>query len=152
MRKIVLFALATLLPLALMAQAQIVTKKLKLEDFPEKTTKVVLTGKTFFDGLLKSEVRNNWRVSPFEFCDLNEFEKIKNDSNYYFLILASSQFRREVEPGLDMLCLVKGGKGSDTGISKMLNVATVPIMSTSNPSGREFIFLGAIINIIQQQP
>ena len=57
-----------LFPLMAGAQAQINTKKVKISDFTEKITKVVLTGNDFYDSILKDEVKTHWRVSPYEFC------------------------------------------------------------------------------------
>ena len=68
MKKIILAAVSVLVPVIMSAQAQINTKKEKIEDFTEKTTKVVLTGNMFFDQTFMEEVQNRWRISPFEFC------------------------------------------------------------------------------------
>lgn len=150
MKKFLFLAIAAMMPVLMSAQAQINTKKVKIEDFTEKTTKVVLTGNLFFDQAFKDEVQNRWRISPFEFCTMEEFGQIKNSESYYFLMAVKGQFRKESRPGLTMLSVVKGGAAADKGISNMLDVVTVPIMSTENPSGREFVFLPAILDIIQE--
>lgn len=150
MKKIIVLAIAVLMPVIMSAQAQVNTKKVKIEDFTEKTTKVVLTGNIFFDQSLKDEVQNRWRISPFEFCTLKEFEKLKTDDSYYFLMTVKGQFRKETRPGLTMLSVMKGGAAAEKGISKMLDVVTVPVMSTDDPSGREFVFLPALLDIIQE--
>lgn len=150
MRKILIAAVSAILaPVLMNAQAQINTKMAKIEDFTEKVTEVVLTGNMFFDQVFKDEVSNRWRISPFEFCTLDEFENMKGDENHYFLMVVKGQFRKEVRPGLTMLSVVKGGKGADKGIGSMLDVVTVPIMSTEDPTGREFVFLPALLDILQ---
>jgi hypothetical protein len=58
----------------------------KISDFPQKVTKVVLHGNEFYDAILKEEIALRWRVSPYEFCTMEEFEALKTDSRYYFLI------------------------------------------------------------------
>lgn len=138
------------MPLLASAQAQIDTKKMKIEDFTEKTTKVVLTGNLFFDQLFKDEIQNRWRISPFEFCSMAEFEKIKTDDSYYFLMMVKEQFRKESEPGLAVLSVMKGGEAASRGLNRMLDVVTVPLMSAENPSGREFVLLPALIDILQE--
>ena len=150
MKKIIALAAAILMPVLMSAQAQINTKKTKIEDFTEKTVKVVLTGNIFFDQSFKDEVQNRWRISPFEFCTLKEFEQIKTDGSYYFLMAVKGQFRKESRPGLTMLSVMKGGAEAEKGISKMLDVVTVPVMSTDDPSGREFVFLPALLDIMQE--
>ena len=139
-----------MIPVTMSAQAQINTKKVKIEDFTEKTTKVVLTGNIFFDQSLKDEVQNRWRISPFEFCTLKEFEELKTDDSYYFLMTVKGRFKKESRPELTMLSVMKGGAAAEKGISKMLDVVTVPVMATDDPSGREFVFLPALLDIIQE--
>ena len=149
MKKTILLIATVLLPVLVSAQAQINTKKVKIEDFMEKTTKVVMTGNLFFDQVFKEEISNRWRISPYEFCSLNEFEKLKTDENYYFLMVVKGQFRKESEPGISMLSVLKGGPAAEKGLNRMLDVVDVPIMSAENPSGREFVFLPALLDILQ---
>lgn len=141
---------AAVIPVAMFAQAQITTKKMKLEDFPEKTTKIVLSGNLFIDGQIEEAVKNNWHISPYEFCTAEEFERLKGNDNYYFLMTVKGQFKKEAEPGIEMLSLIKGGKGADKSLDKMLEVVTVPLRASDYPSGREVVFLPALIDIIQK--
>ena len=150
MKRYVLAALILLVPVIVSAQAQINTKKVKIEDFTEKTTKVVLTGNLFFDTAFKDEIRAGWKISPFEFCTLDEFERIKTDDEYYFLMVVKGQFRKESSPGIEMLSVMKGGEAASKGLNHMLDVVTMPIMSAENPSGREFVFLPALLDILQE--
>lgn len=96
-----------------LGQAQITTRREKLKDFTSKTTKVVLTGDEFLDEALKESVASTWTVSPYEFCTNEEFQGIKTNDNFYFLMVVKGQFRRESEPGIDLLTLVKGGEGAE---------------------------------------
>ena len=149
MRRLFILISAVLMPLFANAQAQINTKKVKIADFTEKTTKVVLTGNEFYDLALRDEITTGWTLSHSEFCTIEEFESLKHDDSYYFLITADGQFKKENAPGITFLTLVKGGKGAGMGISKMLEVVSLPIASAENPSGREFVFMPAFIDIIQ---
>ena len=139
---------AAMLPIFANAQAQINTKKVKIADFPEKTTKVVLTGNMFYDGSLQDEIVARWTASPYEFCTLQEFEQLKGNDDYYFLLTTKGQFKNEVEPGLMFLTLVKGGKKAE-GIDDMLEIVSLPISSAEDPSGRETVFFPAFLHIIQ---
>ena len=114
-RKILLLLAAILLPILAGAQAQINTKKFKIGDFTEKTTKVVLTGNDFYDSCLKDEVAARWRISPYEFCTLDDFETLKKEDSFYFLLTTKGQFRKETEPGLQFLTLIKGGQDAEKG-------------------------------------
>lgn len=148
MKKFTILTLAVLFPLLGWGQAQIDTKKMKISDFTRKITKVVLTGNQFYDTCLENEVAAKWSVSPFEFCSFEEFEKLKTDDSYYFLITTKGQFKKEAEPGLTFLTLAKGGK-SVKGIDDMLEIVAFPYASAEDPSGREITFLPAFLDIIQ---
>ena len=134
----------------LFAQAQIYTRKEKLKDITAKTTKVVLTGDDMLDEALKESVAAAWTMSPYEFCTNGEFEKLKTSDKFYFLLVVKGQQRKESEPGIDMLTLVKGGEGASKSINDMLEVVTFPLRSAVEPSGREFVLLPAFLNIIQE--
>ena len=149
MKKFLILLAAALMPVFASAQAQINTKKMKIADFPQKVTKIVLPGNTFYDGAFQEDVSSRWRVSPYEFCTLEEFEGLKGHDQYYFLLLTQGQFRKEKEPGLQFLTLVKGGADAAKGIDEMLEVATVPFAAADDPSGREMTYFPALLDIIQ---
>lgn len=150
MKKILILTISLLLPLLAGAQAQINTKKVKIEDFTSKITKVVLTGNEFHDSMLRNEITSRWRISPYEFCSAEEFNSLKESEDYYFLITVSGKFRKEEGPGLMFLSLVKGGSKAANGINAMFEIVSIPFCPTENPSGRESVFLPAFIDIIQQ--
>lgn len=148
MKRLLIIVTGILIPMLASAQAQIETKKVKISDFPQKVTKVVLHGNEFYDAILKEEIALRWRVSPYEFCTMEEFEELKTDNRYYFLITTLGQFKKETAPGIQFLSLLKGGK-SKKGIDGMLEVVSLPYASAEYPSGRELVFLPALLDIIQ---
>lgn len=150
MKKILLIIALAAISASAFAQAQIDTKKVKIGDFTQKVTKVVLTGSALFDGVLQDEVAARWRVSPYEFCSLEEFNSLKNSDKYYFLMTTKGQFKKETEPSLQFLTLVKGGNQASKGIDEMLEIVSLPIASAEDPSGRELVFLPVFLNIIQK--
>ncbi len=149
MKKTYIIIISLLLPVLALGQVQINTKKVKISDFTQKVTKVVLSGNDLFDSALQDEITTRWRVSPYEFCSLDDFERLKTNDEYYFLMSVEGQFKKESEPSILFLTLVKGGKGAEKGISGLLEVVSVPISSAKFPSGREHIFLPAFLDIIQ---
>ncbi len=150
MKKIIILITAVMMPLLAGAQAQINTKKVKVGDFTEKVTKVVLNGNGFYDTVIRDEIVSRWRISPYEFCTLEEFESLKGNDQYYFLMLTQGQFRKETEPGIQFLTLVKGGEGAEKGIGNMLEVVSIPFSAVQFPSGRELIFLPALLDLMQE--
>lgn len=149
MKKAVIMITAILMSAMAWGQAQINTKKVKLSDFTQKITKVVLSGNDFMDSALKDEVTLRWRISPYEFCTLEEFNSLKTNDDYYFLLTTNGQFKKESGPTIQFLTIVKGGKGAENGIGDMLEVVSMPIASAQFPSGREIAFLPAFLDIMQ---
>lgn len=149
MKKAAAAIILMMLPAIMFGQAQINTKKVKIGDFTQKVTKIVLTGNQFLDGTLQDEVTLRWRISPYEFCSIEEFNRIKTDENYYFLLTTNVQYKNDSTPSIQFLTLVKGGVSASEGIHKMLEVVSMPIASARFPSGRELIFLPAFLDIIQ---
>lgn len=124
-------------------QGKIYTRKMRLADFPTKTTKIVLEGNSFLELTLREEIAVHWRISPFEFCDQEEYGRLRNSSDHYFLTLAQ-------EEGLAYLILTKGGrKGEKDQLKQAFEVIRMPIASVDDPSGRELVFMGAFLDIIQ---
>lgn len=148
MKRIFAILLAIILPTALLAQVQITTKKEKLSDFPEKTMMVVLSGKDFVDQSLKEAVKNTWTLSPFEFCGMDEFKSMMTNEDYYFMLAVKYRYKKENEPGVTWLNIVKG-KANAVKISDLLEVVSFPVYSSIDPSGREAVYLNAITDIMQ---
>lgn len=125
-------------------QGKIYTRKARLADFQTKTTKVVLSGDSILDVALREEVRRRWRISPFEFCPPEEFESLKNESSYYFLYLA------EDKSGMAFLTLMKGGNDQNfRSTDSKLEVVSIPFSPVRITTGREIVYLPALIDIVQ---
>ena len=135
--------LLLLCSLSAFAQGKVYTRKARLGDFPTRTTKVVLSGDSILLLALHEEVTVHWRISPYEFCTPEEYEQLRSSNNYYFLTLAQ-------EEGIAYLILSKGGKADETeSLKKPFEVVRMPVASLYNPSGRELIYMGAFLDIIQ---
>ncbi len=140
-----------LVPLTVFGQAQLKTKKAILADFPSKVMKVVLTGDRILDVSMSEAVKDWWVLSPYEFCTFDEFRTMMSSDEYYFLLVVDTKFRKEEAPGLKMLTLIKGGKRADKGVDKMYEVLSLPLCSSDDPSGRELVFMPALIDVVQTQ-
>lgn len=146
MKRFICFVAALCLTTILFGQAQITTKKEKLSDFRTKTTKIVLSGNISLDSALKEAAKNSWTISPFEFCKQEEFEQLHSGDDYYFLVMTES-VRKDHDLMVTELKLLKGGHEE---IDKMLTVATFPLCYRGSSSGREIIFMPAILHILQR--
>lgn len=151
MKKYLLILFACLiLPFSAAGQAKIVTKRAKIADMADKTVKIVLTGNELIDTALKTEVKSRWVMSPFEYCSISEFNNLMSNPEYYFLTLVETKTKNEDEPGIDVFYFAKGDpKAINRNMNNMLEVVSVPFAASGNPSGKELIFLPAILDIIQ---
>ena len=145
---LVLLVSLALLPQSVSGQARINTKKVRIADLPTKTVKVVMGGNDMTDAAIRNEVSARWRISPYEFCNAEEYKAIKDDPDCYFLLLARSNERKY--RGILTLTLMKGGRYDDKDpMKRPVDVASIPFCSASFPSGREIAFLPALLDIIQ---
>jgi len=150
MKKVFCTLLAVVLTVTLFAQGKVSTRKYILNDFTDKVTRVVLTGNEVLDSGLRQEVVNNWTSSAFEFCTVADFEANKKSDLYYFLIPAESRFKDEEDPGIMFLTLVKGNPEAGEGLSDMTEIISLPLMAAAGGTGRELIYLGALVRGIQE--
>ena len=141
-RKYFLALLLALLPAALWAQGTIYTKSARLADFPQKTTKIVLSGQQLLDEVLKEEITSRWRISPYEFCTEDEFDALKGVYRYYFLHF-------EYDDEFTWMNLYKGGPSSGDPLKTSMEVVSVPIASSETATAEELVFLPAFIDMVQ---
>lgn len=149
MKRILLIVVCLIFSASAFGQAQITTKREKISDFTSKITKVVLTGNEFQDIALREAVKNSWTISPFEFCTVSEFNNLKTNENYYFLVLSPTINRGEERPGISVFTVVKGQEGAKT-LNDMLEVATFPACAANNPTGKQLMGMPAILDIMQE--
>lgn len=141
--KYFLALLLALLPAVAKAQGDIYTKSARLADFPQKTTRIVLTGEAVPDAILREEITSRWRISPYEFCSRAEYEELRSGTRYYFL-----HFETDTE--FTWMHLSKGGPSSGNPLRTAMDVVSVPIASSEGMTADELVFLPAFIDIVQE--
>ncbi len=142
MKKIALIVLLAVLPVIAWGQGRVYTKKARMEDFPNRTTKVVVSGESLLALTLREEIISRWRISPFEFCTPEEYATLKDNSNFYFINLV-------VDEGVAFLSLARGGQESSDMLHRPFEVVRIPFAADGASTGQEFSFLGAIIDVMQ---
>jgi len=131
-------------PVLCNGQMKIYTKKARMDDFTSKTTKVVASGQDMIALAIQEAIRSRWHVSPYEFCSLDEYESLKTDNSYYFLLL-------EKENGIIFMSLSKGGRQDDEDKKNTpFEVVRIPVIDEKGESGLGFSFIGAAVDVIQQ--
>ena len=119
-------------------------------DIPARMTKVVSAGdNSMTDLLFRDAVEENWTISPFEFCDYEEFDRIKTDTNYYFLMRLDKRHRQDSDPSIEFICFLKGNEDADKNISAMPELLALPLLPENDDNDRVFSYLPAYMNIIQ---
>ncbi len=137
------------LTVSALAQVQIITKKEKISDFPQNILKVILPGNPLDAAAFEQEITSGWRLSPYEFCSYKDFENYKSSPDFYFLSLVNMRFPNENTVGTEFITIVKGGEGADGGLGSMLEVCAFPFRSAKGSEGREYEYLPAMMDIIQ---
>lgn len=148
-KKILIALVAIFIAAPAVSQAQVFSKKEDLKDLNSKTLMVVLENNSMIDLTLKQAVEKEWSLSKIEFCDLDKFEKIKTDTSYYFLIRVKGIFKKEREPSIEFLSLLKGGDEAYLGIDQMYDVLSLPFQQIDDPDGYIIPYIDAYINIIE---
>ena len=125
------------------ASAKIYTKKVRMEDFHNRTVKVVVNDSIPGVMTFRAEVISRWRVSPYEFCTAEEYDRLHSDNDYYFLHFT-------VQDGIEFLSLDKGGipKDDDT-YRRPFNVLKIPFAREKTYTGIEESLYAAYLDIIQ---
>lgn len=131
--KAILCALALVLSAPFVnGQGQVTTRKHRLADFTDKVTQVVLTGNEMLSSALREAIVTGWTASAFEFCTLAQYEKIKDQDQYYFLLVAEAE-------DISYLTLHKGS----------FEVISLPLVAAMGGDGRELTFLGSLVKTVQ---
>lgn len=119
-------------------------------DLPARMTKVVIAGdNSMTDLIFKNAVEESWNISPFEFCSYDEFDRIKTDTNYYFLMRLDKMHRSESDPAMEFICFLKGNEKAADNISAMPELIALPLFPADDNSDRIYTYLPAYMNIIQ---
>jgi len=144
---VVLFSILAINSLS--AQGVFKTAKNNFNNFGGRVTKVVLQGTNLTDMILRDVVKKNWIISPYEFCYIDEYEKIKEDTSYNFLLRTDGIFNKEYEPQIEYLTLIKGGPEFRRGLFMSAEFISLPLQSRGDDSGDIHPYIQAYIDIIQ---
>ena len=144
MKKYLLVALLLICQIAAFGEGKVYTRRARLEDFPSRTTRVVLTGQEVFDVVLKEEISSRWMVSPYEFCSVADYTRDKFTDLYYFV-------RFTFDNDFTYMTLTKGGDPDNEDQLKMgFDVVSIPIAPALMTGGDELVYLPAYIDIMQE--
>jgi len=148
MRSILLLFLLSL-SASIFAQHAPVSAK-DVEHFFSTKTYVVMDDNDLSDYNFKVQdaVKNNWKLTEYEFIKQDKFEALRKDKNNSFLILSEVVFYKDkLQAKYDFFSLVLGGKYST--LSKMPVLAAVPLAYSAAPQESSAYKLGALLKFLQ---
>lgn len=151
MRKIFLQFFLIFITTTLWGQGQVFTKKVRLQGYEGKITKVVMSGNGILDNALKEEVIARWDINPFEFCTQQECEAQKNDPNCFFLCYEMTE-EADSSATLVSLRYYKAGPDNQQLLDACVDVVSIPVGYIHNdmvPS-RNLMFLSAYLDTVQE--
>ncbi|MEF9986127.1 MAG: hypothetical protein RSC28_03340 [Bacteroidales bacterium] len=131
------------------AQIDLFNKKESLKDFNYKTLVVVLENNSIVDLALKDAIEKEWQLSKYKFCNLDEFEQLKGDTSYYFLTRVKGIFKKEREPAIEFLSLLKGGPKEVKGVDQMADILSMPLQDIDDTQGAIIPYISAYVKIFQ---
>ncbi|MDD4639031.1 MAG: hypothetical protein PHT63_04660 [Bacteroidales bacterium] len=149
MKRVTIVVISILMSVSLSGQRLFGGSGSDFGSFGKRVTKVVLQGNTLTDIVLADAVKKNWIISPYEFCYIEEYERIKEDTSFNFLLRTDGIFNKEYEPRLEYLTLIKGGPEFRKGLFMTTEYISLPFQSRDDVSGIAHAFLPAFLNIMQ---
>jgi len=149
MRQSYLLLISLFLVTNISAQKIIKDARNNFNNFGLKITKVVIPGTGLLDMSIRDAVIKGWKISPYEFCTPQEYEKIKEDTSFFFLLRTDGIFGNEYEPRLEFLTLVKGGPEFKRGLFYSVEIISLPLQAKDDDSGEILPFVPAYISIMQ---
>ena len=144
MKKYLLVALLYLCQIAAYGEGRVYTRRARLEDFPSRTTRIVLTGQEMFNVVLKEEISSRWMASPYEFCSVADYTRDRYTDLYYFV-------RFTFDDDFTYMTLTKGGDPeNENQLKQGFDVVRIPIAPAVMTGGDELVYLPAYIDIMQE--
>jgi hypothetical protein len=123
----------------------------EIAQFMESKTCVVLEQNQFSDYnvYIKKAVETYWDVTPYEFINVDEFNKRQRDPAYSFIVLTQTSYSRDrANTGYNFLNLLQGKNVSK--LSELPEVCAIPLSFVDDDDYDYSYKLGAILFFIQK--
>ena len=149
MKKTSFSLLLCLLSMVALSQAPFPTER-DMNLFMQSKTLVVLEPVMFSDynAYIKSVVEENWKITPYEFIEFEEFQEMRVDSSYSFLVLTQTSFERDKSSVYyNFLNLLLGADVKD--IAEMPEFCSIPLSYSKVEEPRYPIKLGIMLIFMQ---
>ena len=124
--------------------------KEEIKQFTESKTCVVLEDDQMsaYNSYIRAAVKSFWKVTPYEFIDVAEFNVRRLDPRYSFIILTQTNFEKDKTNGLfNFINLIQGKDVNKLG--EMPEICAIPLSFAGEDDLEYGYKLGAILSFMQ---
>lgn len=150
MKKFLFAGLMLVSTLMLSGQAPFPDKE-EIQQFSVSKTCVVLEDDPFsvFNQYIKEAVQAFWKITPYEFIEVKDFNLRRRDPQYSFIVLTQTNFEKDKANGLfNFLNLLQGQKVGSIG--EMPEICAIPLSFAGEEDLDYGYKLGAILSFMQK--
>jgi hypothetical protein len=122
----------------------------EIRQFAGSKTCVVLEDNPFssYNEYIKKTVDESWKITPYEFITVKEFNVKRYDPRYSFLVITQTHFEKDRSNGLYNFLNLVQGKDVNT-LSEMPEICAVPLSFAGVNDFAYSYKLGPILNFMQ---
>ena len=125
-------------------------KKEEIKQFMESKTCIVLEDDQFssYNSYITKAVKAFWKITPYEFIDIADFNVRRLDPKYSFIVLTQTNFEKDKTNGLfNFINLVQGKDVNKLG--EMPEICAIPLSFAGEDDLEYGYKLGAILSFMQ---
>src|SRR5512133_726659 len=127
LKKILFITIILSLSLALSGQNQTpFPSKEEIKQFMASKTCVVLEADPFYNAYIKEAVKDFWKITPYEFIEVKEFNLRRKDPAYSFIVLTETNFDRDKSGSVFNFINLLQGKKVDK-LVELPEICAVPL-------------------------
>lgn len=126
-------------------------KKDEIKQFTESKTCVVLEDQSFspYNSYIKEAVKAYWKITPYEFISVEEFNKRRIDPAFSFIVLTQTDFEKDKSNSqFNFINLLQGKKVSRLG--EMPEICAIPLSFADDEDIEYNYKLGGILLFMQK--
>jgi hypothetical protein len=150
MRKLCILIVAITLSVIIKGQAPFPSKD-EIKQFMASKTCVVLESDpfSFYNKFIKEAVQSYWKITPYEFIDVKEFNIRKLKPAYSFIVLTETNFDKDKSNALfNFINLLQGKKVDKLG--ELPEICAIPLSYAGEDDTGYSYKLGVILSFMQK--
>lgn len=150
MKKLLVVMMIGLCGMNLFAQREYVPTQEELQKFKDTKTLIVLEDNPLsdFNLVAKETMPAEWKLTKFDFISWKDFEKLRQDPAYSFILLNQVKFQHDkTNAKYNFLSLLLGGTSPSLG--DMADLCSVPLSYTGADEDHYSYKLGVVLRFMQ---